>query len=111
MTKSGIMHLSKQKLKAITAYFQDKPVLKAYLFGSYARGEASPESDVDILVELDHSQRVGLEFVQMYLDLQNLLQQKVDLVSADGLSPYVKPYIEADKIVIYERAFKRQSAA
>lgn len=105
------MHLSKQKIKVITDYFQDKPVLKAYLFGSYARGEASRKSDIDILVELDHTQRVGLEFVQMYLDLQDLLRQKVDLVSADGLSPYIKPYIEADKIVIYERVFDRRGAA
>ena len=49
------MHLSAQKLKTIRTYFQDKPVLKAYLFGSYARGEADRKSDVDILVELDYS--------------------------------------------------------
>lgn len=105
------MHLSKRKIKIITDYLQDKPVLKAYLFGSYARGEANRKSDIDILVELDHSERVGLEFVQMYLDLQELLRKKVDFVSADGLSPYIKPYIERDKVIIYERPPERRSAA
>ena len=106
------MHLSKQKLKAITTYFQDKPVLKAYLFGSYARGEAGPESDVDILLELDYSQRTGLIYFGMQAELQELLGQKVDLLLADGLSPHVRPYIEADKTLIYERrSSRRQSEA
>ncbi len=97
------MHLSKQKLNLITNYFQDKPVLKVYLFGSYARGEADRKSDVDILVELDYSQKVGLMFFGMESELEGLLRKKVDLVSANGLSPYIKPYIEADKKLIYER--------
>ena len=97
------MHLSAQKLKAITAYFQDKPVRKAHLFGSYARGEASRKSDVDILVELDWSQKIGLLYVQMQMDLEDLLHRKVDFVSEDGVSPLIRPLIEADKILIYER--------
>ncbi|MFN0035116.1 MAG: nucleotidyltransferase family protein [Saprospiraceae bacterium] len=105
------MHLSKQKLNAITAYFQDKPVLKAYLFGSYARGEAGRKSDVDILVELDYSQRIGIAFFGWHIDLEELLKKKVDLLSSDGISPYVKPYIEADKMLIYERDNRGQSEA
>jgi uncharacterized protein len=97
------MRLSAQKLKAITAYFQDKPVLKAYLFGSYARGEADRKSDVDILVELDWSQKIGLLYVQMQMDLEELLRRKVDFVSDDGVSPLIRPFIEADKVLIYER--------
>lgn len=97
------MHLSKKKLNAIRAYFQDKPVLKAYLFGSYARGDADRKSDVDILVELDWSQRIGLFYVQMQLDLEDVLHRKVDFVSEDGISPLIRPFIEADKVLIYER--------
>lgn len=97
------MHLSAQKLNTIRTYLQDKPVLKAYLFGSYARGEASRKSDVDILVELDWSQKIGLLYVQMQLDLEDLLHRKVDFVSEDGVSPLIRPLIEADKILIYER--------
>ncbi len=105
------MHLSKQKLKAITAYFQDKPVLKAYLFGSYARGDADRKSDVDIVVELDYSQKTGLIFFGMQVELEELLCKKVDLLTTDGISPYIRPYIEADKTLIYERSDRRQSQA
>ena len=42
--------------KAIAEYFKTQPVVKAWIFGSFARGEETPTSDVDILVVLDHSQ-------------------------------------------------------
>ena len=105
------MHLSKQKLNAIRVYFQDKPVLKAYLFGSYARGDADRKSDIDIVVELDYSQKTGLIFFGMQVELEELLKKKVDLLSADGISPYIRPQIEADKTIIYERTNRRQSEA
>ncbi len=44
----------------IAEYFKTQPVLKAWLFGSFARGEETPDSDVDILVLLDYSQKIGL---------------------------------------------------
>jgi predicted nucleotidyltransferase len=77
--------------------------LKAYLFGSYGRGVGTENSDIDLLVELDYSQPIGLEFIQMQLDLQNLLSKKVDLVSARGLSKYVKPILDKEKKLIYAR--------
>jgi predicted nucleotidyltransferase len=97
------MKLSKNHIRQIQDYFKTQPVLKAYLFGSYVRGEATEESDVDLLVELDYSQRIGLRYVQMILDLEDLLHKKVDLVSEGGLSKYIRPYIEAEKQLIYER--------
>jgi len=97
------MKLSKNHIRQIQNYFKTQPVLKAYLFGSYVRGEATEESDVDLLVELDYSQRIGLHFVKMVFDLEELLHKKVDLVPADSVSKYVKPYIEAEKKIIYER--------
>lgn len=98
-----IMQLSAQNIQQIQQYFKTQPVLKAYLFGSYVRGEANEESDVDLLVELDYSQRIGLHFVQMIFDLEELLKKKVDLIPADSVSKYIKPYIEAEKEIIYER--------
>jgi len=87
----------------IIAYFETQPVLKAFLFGSYARNEATEASDIDLLVELDYSQPIGLEFVQMQLDLQKLLSKKVDLVTERGLSKHIRPYIEAEKKLIYAK--------
>lgn len=97
------MNLNNNQIKKIAGFFSNKPVIKAYLFGSYSRGEGRENSDIDLLVELDYSEPVGLEFIQMQLDLQELLGKKVDLVSARGLSKYIKPIIEKEKILIYAR--------
>ena len=64
-----------QMIKKIAEYFKTQPVLKAWLFGSYSRGEERPDSDVDILVMLDQEAHVGLfKLSGMHLDLQDLLQ-------------------------------------
>ena len=88
---------------SIKKYFITKPVLKAYLFGSYVRGQADDNSDIDILVDLDYSQKIGLQFIQMKLDLEKLLNAKVDLVSSNGLSKYIKPIVDDEKFMIYAR--------
>jgi len=97
------MNLDKNKTDLIIRYFETRPVLKAYLFGSYVRGEADSLSDIDILVDLDYSQRIGLQFIQMKIDLEKLLNSKVDLVSSKGLSKYIKPHVDNEKLLIYAR--------
>ena len=97
------MVLQAEQLKLISDFFSSQPVLKAYLFGSYSRGEAHENSDIDLLIELDYTQPVGLEFIQMQFDIQKLLSKKVDLVSAQGLSKYIQPIIDKDKKLIYAR--------
>jgi len=97
------MKLSKRQIEAINNYFRARPVLKAYLFGSYVRGEADDNSDIDILVDLDYSQAIGLQFVQMKIDLEKLLNTNVDLVSSNGLSEYIKPFVDSEKQLIYAR--------
>ena len=98
------MKLNQENIQKIKLYFENKPVLKAYIFGSVARNEESDESDIDILVDLDYSKKIGLLFVQMKLDLEKMLQKHVDFVSSDGLSPFIKSQIEKEKKLIYERA-------
>lgn len=97
------MVLDSGKIENLNKYFSNKPVLKAYIFGSVANGFDKAESDVDILVDLDYSEKIGLRFIQMKLDLEKILHRKVDLVSSKGLSPYLKPLIEKEKQLIYER--------
>jgi predicted nucleotidyltransferase len=77
--------------------------LKAYLFGSYVRNEANEHSDLDLLVELDYSQKIGFQFVQMKFDLEQLLNIKVDLVSSNAISKYIKPIIDSEKTLIYAK--------
>ena len=94
---------TQQMTQQIAEYFKTQPVLKAWLFGSFARGEETPESDVDILVILDHSQPVGLKFFGMYEDLKELLGRPVDLVVERSLAPFARKSVEHDRKLIYVR--------
>lgn len=98
------MNLSTANKILIQNFFAGLPVKKAYIFGSYARNEADAKSDIDILVELDYTKPIGMKFFTYHSDLEELLKMKVDLVTTDGLSRHVKPLIDKDKILIYERA-------
>lgn len=93
-----------QLFELLANYFVSQPVLKAWLFGSYARGEQNADSDVDILVALDKSQPIGLRFFGMWNDLEDILGRNVDLVSEGTLLPFAQETAERDKILIYERA-------
>ncbi len=95
------MKLDNKQIEALRIYFKDRPVLKAYIFGSYIRGDADTESDIDILVDLDYSQRIGLGFIQMKFDIESILGIEVDLVSSNGLSKYIKPIVDEEKELIY----------
>ena len=97
------MQLSSNDIKLIKSYFEDKPVLRAYLFGSFSRNEASKDSDIDILVELDYSKHIGMGFSNMIFDLDEKLHKKVDLVSSNAISQHIYPFINNDKQLIYER--------
>lgn len=97
------MNLDQSKIDIVKEYFKTRPVLNAYLFGSFARGQADSASDIDILVDLDYTQRIGLGFVQMQLDLERILESKVDLVSSKSLSKYIKSIVDREKQLIYAR--------
>lgn len=84
-------------------FWKDKPVRKAYLFGSAARQELTPESDIDILVELDPDKIIGMiEYIKIINALEKLLKRKVDLITTDSLSPHIGPVIDLEKLLIYE---------
>ena len=87
----------------IAEYFKTQPVLKAWLFGSFARDEQTSESDIDILVVLDESQHIGMKFFGMYEDLKALLGRNVDLVTDRSLASFARESVDRDKILIYER--------
>ena len=97
------MKLSAEHIKTIRRFFSGVPVKKAYLFGSYSQNDADENSDIDILVELDHTSPIGMQFFTYADQLQSLLHKKVDIVSDAGLSKYIKPYVDQDKLLIYER--------
>ncbi len=97
------MYLTEHEIKTIKDFFNDRPVVKAYLFGSYARKDAGRESDVNILVELDNSDISDNGYAKMQQDLQSRLNKRIDLVSTKEVSKYFLPFIEHDKKLIYKK--------
>lgn len=91
-------------INKIRQYFANQPVIKAWLFGSFARGEEKENSDVDILVSFDEKAKVSLlRHAGMLCDLEDILQRPVDLVNVLSLYPEVRETVDNDKILIYER--------
>ena len=96
---------TKTMTQVIADYFKTQPVLKAWLFGSFARGEETPESDVDILVKFDRTLPIGLfAYVRMHRELEERLGRKVDLVEEGTLRPAAQTTANRDLKVIYERS-------
>ena len=88
----------------IADYFKTQPVLKAWLFGSFARGEETPESDVDILVEYDKDARISLLTIShMMGELEKSTGRKVDLIEEGCLLSFAVESANRDKQLIYER--------
>ena len=88
---------------SISQYFKTKPVEKAWVFGSYSRGEETPNSDVDILISFIPGTKIGLKYFGMICDLEKLLQRPVDLVVDGDILPFAKESVERDKVLVYER--------
>ena len=96
---------NKAMIQIIVDYFKTQPILRAWLFGSYARGEETPESDIDLLVEFDHSSPIGLfTYAQIWRELQERLGCDVDLVEEGTLKPFAVESANRDKKLVYERA-------
>ena len=98
------MNLTATEIQSIRQYFAKQPVLRAYIFGSYARGDADEKSDVDLLLQLDYSKKIGLKYVRMQLDLEKLLHKRVEFSSEDFLKPRIKKHIEKEKQLVYEKS-------
>lgn len=97
--------MSQQMIETIQEYFKTQPVVRAWLFGSFARGEERPGSDVDLLVAYDDDADVSLFTIGgIYSDLRRLLNREVDLVEEGTLRPWAIDRVNNDKKLIYERA-------
>jgi len=68
------------------------------LFGSYSRNDASPESEVDLLVDFDKA--IGIRFIDLAEELEVLLHHKVDLVTANAIKPKYFKAIKPDLIYV-----------
>ena len=91
-------------IPAIKGYMATQPIEKAWLFGSYSRGEESAGSDIDILVSFDKDTKISLfKYADIICQLEELLHRKVDLVEEGSLLPFAQESANEDKVLIYER--------
>lgn len=88
----------------IKAYLEKQPISRAWLFGSFSRGDETENSDIDILVDFEKDAHVGLfKYAGMYSDLKEILGREVDLVKNGTLKSFAVESANNDKILIYER--------
>ena len=96
MNKSEILEILRSHRDELRKQFGVKSLA---VFGSVVRGEAGPDSDVDILVEFEgratFDRYMGLKFF-----LENLLGRRVDLVTRKALKPRLRPYVEREAIYV-----------
>lgn len=90
-------------LEILKNYFKSAPISRAWIFGSFSRGEESPKSDLDILVELNKGAKLGFGFFKMARDLETISGRNVDLVECNMIDPHIVPFVNKDRILIYER--------
>jgi len=87
--KEEVINLLKRNLVSIKNF----GIRKIGLFGSIARGDSKPESDIDILIEFEEDSEKFSNLINLYFFLQELLGRKVELVTTRGISPYIAPHI------------------
>lgn len=78
--------------------FNKYPIQSLALFGSYSRGDFNGDSDVDVLVDFKYP--VGMEFISLSHDLEDILSKEVDLVSKPAVKPKYLKFIEPDLLYV-----------
>ena len=96
--------LSKERIIEIIREFfsKDGRVAKAWIFGSFARGDYNVKSDIDIIVTYsDKASGTLIDYADIIFYLEKLINKKIDLVEEGYVKPFALDNIEKDKILIY----------
>ena len=96
--KAEIMNLKKK----IIPILKRNNVVKAGIFGSFARGEAKKSSDIDILIEVKAKKFSLLDLIKLEMELEKKLKRKVDLLTYKSIHPLLKNRILSEEVRIYE---------
>lgn len=86
----------------LTQIAQNNHISYLALFGSYARGEQRPDSDIDFLIDFDTTQSL-FDLARVKIQFQELLGKKVDLAMKGNLKKKLEPYILRDLVTVYEK--------
>ncbi len=95
------MQLNEEIKKKIISILVKHGIKRILVFGSYARNEATLKSDLDLIVEFPEGTSL-LDHVGIEIELSEVLNMKIDLLSQNGISPYIKDQVLKEAIVIYE---------
>ncbi len=87
------------KQKQVVSYLRKQGIVKAGVFGSFARGESKKRSDVDILVKVKSGTSL-FDLIGYERDLESIIQRKVDLLTYDSIHYLVKEYILKDEVAL-----------
>ncbi len=103
--KGTVIHNERELLfTKIRNYLKTSPIEKAWVFGSFARGEENFDSDIDLLVKFDKTEKIDLfEYIGITHELEDLLGRNVDLVEQGKLLPNVSKFVKTEKVLVYER--------
>ena len=96
MTRDDIMH----RIREHDDFLILHGIKRIGLFGSYARGEQREDSDIDLLVEFDEGKKSFDNFMDLSFFLEDILGKRIDLLTLESVSQFMRPYIEKD--VYYE---------
>ncbi|MBF0450728.1 MAG: nucleotidyltransferase domain-containing protein [Candidatus Magnetomorum sp.] len=97
---NNIKNIQEQVIPLLVPYAK-----KVSLIGSFARGDEGSNSDIDLLVKLrspNNRPKLGLKWFGLEIEIGHILGHTIELISEDTVSPYIKPYIENDRIILYE---------
>jgi hypothetical protein len=97
LTKEDILSRIKENEEILEKF----GVKRIGIFGSYIRNEQTEESDIDIIVEFEEDKRTFDNFINLAFFLEDLFEKRVDLLTLESISPYIKSYI--DEEIVYER--------
>lgn len=90
-------------LEKVRQYARTQPISRMYVFGSFARGEQTPESDVDFLIEVQPDSKFSLlELSRMYRELSELLGRPVDIATPRMIGTYIRDSVYKDLVLVYE---------
>lgn len=97
------MKLQERQIRKIKTILKKHDVKRAHLFGSFARGDADRNSDIDILFEFKGNKSL-IDHSGLKIALEEKLRKKVDVVTYNSLRNAFRPYVEKDMILLYERS-------
>ena len=91
-------------INKLQTFFPAYPIEKAWVFGSFARGDETRKSDIDIMVRFDKNAQISLfDYIGIMNDLEDIFHKKIDLVEEGQLRSWAQESVGKEKVLIYER--------